>query len=94
MHDAKVFVVNNDSQNESLCGILRIRDVEGIEGQTYDIPCDMKCGNEVKLSVYHGTGKYKRSACITMAEIMAYSSHFLPGQHCYLDTHFPFYLHP
>ena len=79
MQDAKVSVVDNDSQKENLCGTIRIRDVEGIEGQTYDISCDMKCGDEVKLTVYHGSGKYKRGACITMAEIMAYISLFPPG---------------
>ena len=79
MQDAKVFVVDNDSQKETLCGTIRIRDVEGIEGQTYDISCDMTCGDEVKLTVYHETGNYKRGACITMAEIMAYISRFSPG---------------
>ena len=74
MEDMKVLVVNTDINKESLCGILKIRSEQSVHGQTYKIPCDMKCGDEVKLTVYHGTGKYDYAACIHMKEIMAYIS--------------------
>ena len=77
MEDMKVLVVNTDTNKESLCGILKIRSEQSVHGQTYKISCDMKCGDEVKLTVYHGTGDYNYDACIHMREIMAY---FMPGQ--------------
>ena len=54
-----------------------MRSEESVHGQTYKITCDMKCGDEVKLTVYHGTGDYNHAASIHVGEIMAY---FMPGQ--------------
>ena len=77
MEDMKVIIVNTDTNEESLCGMLKMRSEESVHGQTYKIPCDMKCGDEVKLTVYHGTGDYENAASIHMAEITAY---IMPGQ--------------
>ena len=72
MDDTKVFVVNTKTGTESLCGVLKVSDVLTIEGQTYRIPCDLKCGDEVKLTVRHDGGKYGKGACIHMKEIKAF----------------------
>ena len=76
MDDTKVFVLNTKTGTESLCGVLKVSDVQTIEGQTYRIPCDLKCGDEVKLTVRHDMGKYDRAACIHMTEILAYHTGF------------------
>ena len=74
MDDTNVFVVDTKTGTESLCGILTIREDWTIKGQTYRIPCDLKCGDEVKLTVVHEKNtKYDVPACIHMLEIMAYS---------------------
>ena len=72
MNDTKVFVVNTNTGTESLCGILKASTDLTIEGQTYRIPCNLKCGDEVKLTVRHDNGKYDNPACIHMIEIVAY----------------------
>ena len=72
MQDLKVFVVNTKTGTESLCGVLKMREVWTVEGQTYKISCDLKCGNEVKLTVRHNSGEYNNLACIHMSEIKAY----------------------
>ena len=77
MEDMKVLVVNLDTNKESLCGILKMKSEQSVHGQIYKIPCDMKCGDEVKLTVYHETGDYNQDACIHMYEIIPY---FMPGQ--------------
>ena len=69
MDDTEVFVADSDTGDESLCGVLKVSDVPTIEGQTYRIPCDLKCGDEVKLTVRHDSGKYDNVACIHMTEI-------------------------
>ena len=69
MDDMEVFAVNTDTGTESRCGVLKVSDILMIEGQTYRIPCDLKCGDEVKLAVRHDRGTYKRAACIHMTEI-------------------------
>ena len=76
MDDTGVFVVDSDTREESLCGVLKVSDVMTIEGQTYRIPCDLKCGDEVKLTVRHDNGKYDNPACIHMKEIKAYYTGF------------------
>ena len=72
MNDAKVFVVNTNTGTKSLCGVLKSRTDSTIEGQTYRIPCNLKCGDEVKLTVRHDRGKYSVDACIHMKEINAF----------------------
>ena len=72
MDDTGVFVVSTKTGTESLCGVLKISDVMTIEGQTYRIPCDLKCGDEVKLTVRHVNGEYGKGACIHMKEIKAF----------------------
>lgn len=74
MQDMKVFVVNTATKGESLCGILKTRYGPSVQGQTYKIRCNMKCGDEVKLTVYHESGDYDYEACIHMSEIMAFVS--------------------
>ena len=71
MDDTNVFVVNTKTGTESLCGVLKVSDVMTIEGQTYRIPCDLKCGDEVKLTVRHDS-KYEKDACIHMKEITTF----------------------
>ena len=81
MQDLNVLVVDSYTRSESLCGTLAMRKEQSVEGQTYRVPCDGKCGNEVKLTVYHETGDYGYRACIHMSEILAYHSPtpFPPG---------------
>ena len=74
MQDAKVFVVNTDEGTENLCGVLKVSPVKTIEGQTYNIPCHLKCGNEVKVTLRHDKGHYWINAMIHMKEIMAYGT--------------------
>ena len=68
MDGTEVFVANSKTGTESLCGVLKVRDIYTIEGQTYRIPCDLKCGDEVKLTLRDDTHKYN---CIHMIEISA-----------------------
>ena len=70
--DTRMLIINTGSKTESLCGVLKVNDVLTIEGQTYRIPCDLKCGDEVKLTVRHDSGKYHKDACIHMKEIEAF----------------------
>ncbi|KAL5249982.1 hypothetical protein ACHWQZ_G015902 [Mnemiopsis leidyi] len=74
LEDAKVYVVNTDNGAEYLCGILKVRNEYTVEGQTYILPCDGKCGNEVKVTVLHEEGKYSNRAFINMREIRAYAT--------------------
>ena len=73
MDDTNVFVVDTETGSENLCGILETKEDWTIEGQTYRIPCDLKSGDEVKLTVIHARTTYSLPACIHMLEIMAYS---------------------
>ena len=68
MDDTNIFVVNTKTGTESLCGVLKVSDVLTIEGQTYRIPCDLKCGDEVKLTLRHES----KPVCIHIWEIMAF----------------------
>ena len=68
MDDTEVFVVNTKTGTESLCGVLKVSDVLTIDGQTYRIPCDLKCGDEVKLTLRHES----QPVCIHTWEIMAF----------------------
>ena len=70
MDDTKVLVVNSDTGDESLCGVLKVSDVLTIEGQTYRIPCDLKCGDEVKLTLRHES----KPVCIHIWEITAFQT--------------------
>ena len=71
MDDTRVFVVNTIKAIESLCGRISISGDMTIDGQTYKISCDLKCGDEVKLKLLHDSGKHK--ACIHMREITAFA---------------------
>ena len=64
MNGGQVFVVGTETVERG----------QSVEGQTYSIPCDQKCGNRVKFTVLHETGKYNTPGCIHMLEIMAYNS--------------------
>ena len=68
MDETAVWVVNTKTGSEYLCGLLKTGNVYTIEGQTYKIPCCMKCGDEVKLTV-RGEG---REVCIYLREINAF----------------------
>ena len=72
MEDSKVFIVNTVKGTESLCGVLKIKSTMTLEEQTYKIPCDLNCGDEVRLTLRHDHGKYSSPACIHMFEIMAF----------------------
>ena len=72
MDGIKVFVVNREKDTESLCGVLKVSDDLTIEGQTYRIPCELKCGDEVKLTLRHDKGRYHVKACIHMREIISF----------------------
>ena len=74
MDGTDVFVVNTETGAKSLCGVLKVRSGTTIESQTYTIPCDQKCGNEVKLTLRHDKPKYYIEACIHMKEITAFYS--------------------
>ena len=69
MDDLQVLVVSTEKGTESLCGVLKVGDALTMEGQTYRIPCNLKCGDEVKLTLRHDSGKYAMLACIHMMEI-------------------------
>ena len=73
MEDAKIFVVNTDTGIVNLCGVLKVGPVMTIEGQTYHIPCRMKCGNEVKVTLQHDRVFYSGHAIIHMSEISAFA---------------------
>ena len=74
MDDTKVFVMNTQTGVEGLCGVLKVGAGETISKQTYNIPCDWKCGDEVKLTLRHDTGQYDYLACIHMKELMAFTT--------------------
>ena len=74
MEDAKIFVVDTNEGREYLCGVLKTTTDYTVEGQTYKFPCDGECGNEVKVTLLHESGKYDLEAIIHMKEIMAYIS--------------------
>ena len=74
MQDAKVFVVNTKTGVESLCGVLKVNPVWTIEGQTYRFPCNLKCGDEVKVTVLHRSGNYVNMATIHMREITVFGT--------------------
>ena len=74
MDDTKVSVVNSWKGIESVCGVLKVRKGDTISKQTYSIPCDLKCGDEVKLTLRHDTKQYDYNACIHMREIMAFTT--------------------
>ena len=73
MDDTKVFVIDSRSGAESLCGVLNVIKKYSLEGQTYRIPCNVKCGDEVKLTLRHNRGAYSKNGCIHMKEITAYA---------------------
>ena len=72
MQDLKVFVVNTKTGSESLCGVLKVRNIWTIEGQTYKIPCDLKCGDEVQ----HETENYNYNGRVHMRQINAFRTGF------------------
>ena len=72
MDGTKGIVINARSGAESLCGVLNVINDYSLEGQTYRIPCDVKCGDEVKLTLRHNIGEYDKNGCIQMREITAY----------------------
>ena len=72
MNGTKIAIVNTYTGEESLCGILSVKDQWSVKGQTYKIPCQLKCGNEVKLTVHRKSGSAE--ACIHMEEILAFYS--------------------
>ena len=74
MRDTKVLVINTDTGTESLCGVVKATGIQTIEGYTYRIPCDLQCGDEVKLTVRHDNGQYYNKACIHMKEITTFLS--------------------
>jgi hypothetical protein len=69
MHDVEVHILNNQKGTESLCGILKVSD----NSTTYSIPCDLGCGDEVKLKLRHDK-TYAKSGCIQIREITAFGS--------------------
>ena len=77
MDDLQVLVVSTEKGTESLCGVLKVGDVLTMEGQTYRIPCNLKCGDEVKLKLRHDSSKYAMVACIHMMEINAFHTGLL-----------------
>ena len=70
MDDTKVLVVNSTSGEEYLCGMLKTREGETIEDQTYKIPCSGTCGDEVKLTL-KSQGQ-DHGACIHVKEIYVF----------------------
>ena len=77
MDGTDLFVVNTETGAKSLCGVLKVGSGTTIESQTYTIPCDQKCGNEVKLTLRHDKNINDNyisnlyGACIHMKEIKA-----------------------
>ena len=65
MDGTKVNVVNSDTETQSLCGVLQVKMDGTLEAQTYRIPCNLKCGDKVRLDQPNGN-------CIHMKEIMAF----------------------
>ena len=75
--DTKVFVVNSLEETEFTCGVIKVSNVSTLERQTYRIPCHGKCGDEVKLTLEHWSGKHSHVACINMKEIKAFQGKLL-----------------
>lgn len=71
MDGTMVMVENSDTGDKNLCGTLAISNDLTIEGQTYVIPCDLKCGNSILLEVNHGW-ESSIEGCIHLREIQAY----------------------
>ena len=76
MDDLNVVLVDTETESESLCGVLKVTEDWTLEGQTYRIPCDLQCGDEIVLTLRHDEDKYTTSACIHIKEIMAFSKGF------------------
>ena len=73
MDGTDVFVVNTETGAKGLCGVLKVGSGTTVESQTYTIPCDQNCGNEVKLTLRHDKDiKNLPNACIHMNEITAF----------------------
>ena len=81
MDGAEVFVVTTAKGTDNRCGVLKVRDIYTIEGQTYKIPCDLKCGDEVKVTLQHRQGTDQKMACLNIREITAYQS---AGRYIYI----------
>ena len=71
MQDLKVILMDSTTGTESVCGTLRVRQVWTAEGQTYWIPCDIACGDQVKLLLRHNQGDYRYPGCIHIREMKA-----------------------
>ena len=74
MQDLGVHVKNTNTDTDSLCGVIRVREDSTIEGQTYKVSCDGMCGNSVMLRVRHNKGEYSYMGCIHMKEIEVHYS--------------------
>ena len=70
--DTNVFVVDTVKDTVYFCGVIKVRNVNTAEGQTYRIPCHGKCGDEVKLTLRHDRDKHNHKACIHMKEIKSF----------------------
>ena len=66
MDGAQISVVNSITGEKEQCGKLHTTDILTVEGQTYTIPCDMKCGDAIELSVH------KSGGCVHVKEIEVY----------------------
>jgi len=80
MQDLGVYVKNSDDGEENLCEVVRIREDETVEGQTYMVSCDGKCGDSIVLRVRHDRGKYSYMACIHLDEIKVHYAG--DSEHC------------
>ena len=74
MEGTEVYVRNNSTGTETLCGTLHIIDDYTTAGQTYNISCGMSCGDEVVLRVRHEQSSYTRKGCVQISEIEAYTA--------------------
>ena len=75
MQGAGIHVLNGAAGTESLCGVLEIGREKTVTGQTYRIPCEEGCGDEIVVRVRHDkSAGFSYPGCIHMREIEAYIS--------------------
>ena len=77
MDGTEVYLKNNDLNTEVLCGTIAAREEWSLEGQTYRISCDGKCGDEIELRLRYQEQLHRHyGTCIHMYEIETYASSY------------------
>merc|ERR1719233_829682 len=80
--------MNRAGDESRLCGVLSSREDNSVEGQTYRISCEGKCGDGLMLVVNHHRDEYAEDspACIHMSELgVHFSGHCMAGYYETID---------